>query len=75
MLNTGILVALIPEMKGVVNLIQYDEYHIYPVDKHLLQAVQLLKDFGKPELPSQDLFYGQLFKVPGFILWPTLQGT
>jgi [protein-PII] uridylyltransferase len=62
MLNTGILVALIPEMKGVVNLIQYDEYHIYPVDKHLLQAVQLLKDFGKPELPSQDLFYGQLFK-------------
>lgn len=62
MLNTGVLVALIPEMKGVVNLIQYDEYHIYPVDKHLLQAVQILKDFGKPELPSQDLFYGQLFK-------------
>ncbi|MGB7066640.1 MAG: DUF294 nucleotidyltransferase-like domain-containing protein, partial [Syntrophobacteria bacterium] len=27
MLNTGVLVALIPEMKGVVNLIQYDEYH------------------------------------------------
>jgi [protein-PII] uridylyltransferase len=52
MLNTGILVALIPEMKGVVNLIQYDEYHLYPVDKHLLQAVRILKDFGKPELPS-----------------------
>ena len=75
MLNTGVLVALIPEMKGVVNLIQYDEYHIYPVDKHLLQAVQILKDFGKPELPSQDLFYGQLFKelkCPELLLWAVL---
>ena len=62
MLNTGVLVALIPEMKGVVNLIQYDEYHVYPVDKHLLQAVRILKDFGKPDLTAQDSFYGQLFK-------------
>jgi [protein-PII] uridylyltransferase len=75
MLNTGILVALIPEMKGVINLIQYDEYHIYPVDKHLLQAVRILKDFGKPELPSKDLFYGQLFKelkCPELLLWAVL---
>jgi len=75
MLNTGVLVALIPEMKEVVNLIQYDEYHIYPVDKHLLQAVQILKDFGKPELPSQDLFYGQLFKelkCPELLFWAVL---
>ncbi len=75
MLNTGVLVALIPEMKEVVNLIQYDEYHIYPVDKHLLQAVQMLKDFGKPELPSQDLFYGQLFKelkCPELLFWAVL---
>jgi [protein-PII] uridylyltransferase len=75
MLTTGVLVALIPEMKEVVNLIQYDEYHIYPVDKHLLQAVQILKDFGKPELPSQDLFYGQLFKelkCPELLFWAVL---
>ncbi len=70
MLNTGVLVALIPEMKGVVNLIQYDEYHVYPVDKHLLQAVRILKDFGKPELPSQDSFYGQLFKELERVLEP-----
>jgi [protein-PII] uridylyltransferase len=75
MLNTGMLVALIPEMKEVVDLIQYDEYHIYPVDKHLLQAVQILKDFAKPELPSQDSFSGQLFKelrCPALLLWAVL---
>ncbi len=75
MLNTGVLVALIPEMKGVVNLIQYDEYHVYPVDKHLLQAVRILKDFGKPHLTAQDSFYGQLFKelkCPELLLWAVL---
>ena len=75
LLNTGVLGALIPEMQGVVNLIQYDEYHVYPVDKHLLQAVQILKDFGKAELPSQDSFYGQLFKelkCPELLLWAVL---
>ena len=25
---------------------QYDEYHIYPVDKHSLRTVQAIKDFG-----------------------------
>ncbi len=75
MLNTGVLGALIPEMKGVVNLIQYDEYHVYPVDKHLLQAVRILKDFGKPHLTAQDSFYGQLFKelkCPELLLWAVL---
>jgi [protein-PII] uridylyltransferase len=62
MLNTGILLALIPEMEGVINLIQYDEYHVYPVDKHLLHALQILNDFGKTELTSQDSFYGKLFR-------------
>jgi [protein-PII] uridylyltransferase len=46
MLNTGFLVRLIPEMKGIVNRIQYDEYHLYPVDKHLLRTVQAVKNFG-----------------------------
>jgi len=46
MLNTGFLVMLIPELKGVVNRIQYDEYHLFPVDKHLLRTVQTIKNFG-----------------------------
>jgi len=46
MLNTGFLVKLIPEMRGIANRIQYDEYHLYPVDKHLLRTVQAVKKFG-----------------------------
>ena len=75
MLTTGILLALIPEMKNVVNLIQYDEYHVYPVDKHLLHAVRLLKDFGKPDLNPQEAFYGQLFSEvsrPELLHWAVL---
>ncbi|MCG6980575.1 MAG: [protein-PII] uridylyltransferase [Deltaproteobacteria bacterium] len=75
MLTTGILLALIPEIKNVVNLIQYDEYHVYPVDKHLLHAVQLLKEFGKPALNPQDAFYAQLFREvsrPELLHWAVL---
>ncbi|HHP7233900.1 MAG TPA: [protein-PII] uridylyltransferase [Desulfobacterales bacterium] len=44
MLNTGILVQLIPPFDSIVNRIQYDEYHLYPVDKHLLRTVQTIKN-------------------------------
>jgi len=46
MLNTGFLGRFIPEFHTVFNRIQYDEYHLYPVDKHLLRTVQTLKNFG-----------------------------
>lgn len=61
MLNAGILVALIPEMKGIVDRIQYDEYHVYPVDKHSLHTVQILKAFRDTEPGSPDAFFGNLF--------------
>jgi [protein-PII] uridylyltransferase len=75
MLTTGILLALIPEMKNVVNLIQYDEYHVYPVDKHLLHAVRVLKDFNKPDLNPQDAFCAQLLgevSRPELLHWAVL---
>ena len=75
MLNTGILVALIPEMKGIVNRIQYDEYHVYPVDKHLLRTVQTLKEFREAGSGTEDAFYGALFReieAPGLLLWAAL---
>jgi len=46
MLGTGFLVRFIPEFKRIVNRIQYDEYHLYPVDKHLLRTVQIIKNFA-----------------------------
>jgi [protein-PII] uridylyltransferase len=45
------------------------------VDKHLLHAVQLLKDFGKPDLNPQDAFYGQLYRElsrPELLHWAVL---
>ncbi len=39
MLETGLLVAYIPEFGRLVTLAQHDIYHIYTVDRHSLQAV------------------------------------
>lgn len=61
MFNTGFLVHFIPELKAIVNRIQYNEYHIYPVDKHLLRTVQIIKNFGTSEDTSKDRLYGDLY--------------
>ncbi len=39
MLETGLLVAYLPEFGKVYSLAQHDVYHVYTVDRHLLQAV------------------------------------
>lgn len=72
MLNTGVLVSLIPEMHGLVHRIQYDEYHLYPVDKHSLRTVQVLKHLGSPNDDHQDALYRQIFSElanPELLLW------
>ena len=46
MLQTGFLQRFIPEFSRLVNRIQYDEYHLYPVGRHSLKAVRTLKQFG-----------------------------
>ncbi len=62
MINTGFLAKFIPESKEIVNRIQYDEYHIYPVDKHLLRTVHTIKSFGASEDRSNDRLCGNLYK-------------
>ncbi len=49
MLHTGFLLRFVPELSCVVNRIEYDAYHHYPVDKHLLLTVRTLKKFGAGE--------------------------
>jgi [protein-PII] uridylyltransferase len=75
MLNTDFLVRFIPEFRNIVNRIQYDEYHLYPVDKHLLRAVQTVKKFGTANdsslEPLCDLIYGEL-KNKRLLLWAVL---
>jgi len=62
MLNTGFLVKLVPELKGIVNRIQYDEYHLFPVDKHLLRTVQAVKNFGGDLDRSGCILCGKIWK-------------
>ena len=75
MLNTGFLMRLIPEFKTIVNRIQYDQYHLYPVDKHLLRTVQTIKNFSRSEdsqlEPLCRKLYGEL-KKRKLLLWAAL---
>ena len=56
MLATGFLGALIPEFQAISNRIQYDEYHLYPVDRHLLRTVQTIKELAAGDHPAEKLF-------------------
>jgi [protein-PII] uridylyltransferase len=75
MLNTDFLVRFIPDFKAVVNRIQFDQYHLYPVARHLLFTIKILKEFDTdaPE-PSDPLavdLYKELRKKK-LVLWAAL---
>ncbi|MEA3436602.1 MAG: [protein-PII] uridylyltransferase [Thermodesulfobacteriota bacterium] len=77
MLSTGFLVRFIPEYKIIVNRIQYDEYHLYPVDKHLLRTVQIIKNFaaGHDTYDATDPLCVDLYKElksKKLLLWAAL---
>jgi len=75
MLNTGFLVQFLPEFRSILNRIQYDEYHLYPVDKHSLRTVQTIKKFGTTLDDSLEplcqQIYGEL-KNRKLLLWAAL---
>ena len=75
MLNTGFLMRFIPEFRGISNRIQYDEYHLYPVDKHLLRTIQTVKNFGTQNDVSLEPLCGQVYKElknKKLLLWAAL---
>jgi [protein-PII] uridylyltransferase len=75
MLSTGFLVQFIPEFKSIVNRIQFDEYHLYPVDRHSLLTVQTIKKFGTPEDKTGGQLCGNLYKELSnkrLLLWAAL---
>ena len=43
MLDTGFLTAYIPELAKVESLAQHDVYHVFTVDRHLLQTINELQ--------------------------------
>ena len=75
MLSTGFLVRFIPEFKSIINRIQFDEYHLYPVARHSLLTVQTIKKFGTSEDKTEDQLYGNLYKELSnkrLLLWAAL---
>ncbi len=75
MLNTGFLERFIPEIKGIINRIQYDEYHLYPVDRHSLRTVHTIKKFSTSESISKDPLGHDLYmqlKNRKLLLWAAL---
>jgi [protein-PII] uridylyltransferase len=77
MLHTGILEHLIPEIKTIKHLIQYNKYHIFPVDKHSLYTVRVIKTFvdKKGNLANDlcaDIYKNFPKKHKKLILWAAL---
>lgn len=62
MLSTDFLVRFIPEYQGVLNRIQYDAYHLYPVDKHMLRTVYTIKKFGTSHDPTNSPLCGKIYR-------------
>ncbi len=75
MLVSGFLPQFIPSFKRIVNRIQYDEYHLYPVDKHSLMTVRTLKRFATPEAAAEEPICHDLYKKLSskkLLLWAAL---
>jgi [protein-PII] uridylyltransferase len=75
MLTTGFIVNFIPEFKGVVNRIQFDQYHLYPAARHLLLTVRLLKDIGTGKTEQKDPLSRQVYqeiRSKKILLWAAL---
>ncbi len=76
MLNTGLLQQLIPAFNKIINRIQYNQYHIYPVDKHSLKVVYTIKQFvheaskGKLDSLPGDIY--KEIKSKKILLWAAL---
>ncbi len=62
MLATGILEKFIPEFSNIVNKIQYNHYHLFPVDKHSIRSVQIVNSFKVVNESDINSLYTSVFK-------------
>ncbi len=75
MLDTGFLANFIPEFAGVVNRIQFDQYHLYPVARHLLLTVKHIKTIGTERSDIQDVLFRTIYlemRNKKILLWAAL---
>ncbi|ACN13798.1 GlnD [Desulforapulum autotrophicum HRM2] len=61
MLATGLLERYIPEMSAIANKIQYNQYHLFPVDKHSIRCVQVINGFKRRKKDSEADLYSAVF--------------
>lgn len=52
MLTTGLLAKFMPEFSMILNKIQYNQYHLFPVDKHSIRCVQIINSFREDNLKN-----------------------
>ncbi|MBF0303328.1 MAG: HD domain-containing protein [Desulfamplus sp.] len=52
MLTTGLLVKFMPEFSLILNKIQYNQYHLFPVDKHSIRCVQVINSFRESNIKN-----------------------
>jgi [protein-PII] uridylyltransferase len=62
MLSTGILEQIIPEYHAIRNKIQYNHYHLFPVDKHSIRCVQVINSFREPGTDINTSLYANVYK-------------
>ena len=67
MLHTGLLIRYLPELEPTICRTQFDTYHVYTVDMHLLLTLVELKKIGQGVyLKEEPLLYGLWGEVPDF---------
>jgi [protein-PII] uridylyltransferase len=67
MLHTGLLTRYLPEFEATVGRTQFDTYHVYTVDIHLLLTLLELKKIGQGiYLKEEPLIYGIWGEVDDF---------
>ncbi len=54
--STGLLKQFIPEFSLITNKIQYNQYHLFPVDKHSIRTVQIINSLKTKK------FYSTVYK-------------
>ena len=57
-----VLPAYWPDLSRTVGRMQYDLFHIYPVDEHTLQVLTELRHITKPQTHGEDPLYHELFQ-------------
>ncbi len=57
----GVLAEYWPAFAAIVGKMQYDLFHIYPVDEHILQVLTELRHITKPEQAGENPLYHELF--------------